>query len=128
MVNLVKCSVCNRKSVYYRPYSGERLCKKCFIASIERRVQHTISENKMFKPDDRIALALSGGKDSTSLLHMLSSIESNFPKAELIAITIDEGVSGYRPESIRIAKKNCDKLGIKHHVYSFKELYGYTLD
>lgn len=95
---------------------------------MERRVQHTISQNNMFKPDDRIAVALSGGKDSTSLLHMLSKIEEKFPESELMAITIDEGISNYRSEADRIAEKNCEKLGITHYTYSFKELYGYTLD
>jgi uncharacterized protein (TIGR00269 family) len=82
----------------------------------------------MFRPNDRITIALSGGKDSTSLLHILSQLEKRFPNSELNAVTIDEGISGYMSESIRIAKKNCDNLGIKYTVISFKELYGYTLD
>lgn len=125
---MVKCSFCRGEAVYLRPYSGEKLCRKCFIESVESRVQHTISKHNMLKPDDRIALALSGGKDSVSLLHMLSEIEEKFPKSQLVAITIDEGISGYRREAVRIAKENCARLGVEHQVYSFKELYGSSLD
>lgn len=125
---MVKCSFCRGEAVYLRPYSGEKLCRKCFIESVENRVQHTISKHNMFKPEDRIALALSGGKDSVSLLHILSEIEEKFPKSQLMAVTIDEGISGYRREAVRIAKENCARLGVEHQVYSFKELYGSDLD
>jgi uncharacterized protein (TIGR00269 family) len=125
---LDKCFSCSGRAVYLRPYSGEAFCKKCFAASIERRVQHTISEYHMLRPDDRIAVALSGGKDSTSLLHMLKGIEVGFPRSKLMAVTIDEGVASYRPESIRIAERNCGKLGVEHQVFSFRELFGCTLD
>ncbi|MEM3745468.1 MAG: TIGR00269 family protein, partial [Candidatus Bathyarchaeia archaeon] len=34
----------------------------------------------------------------------------------------------YRDEAIEIASENCESLGVKHFILSFKELYGYTLD
>jgi uncharacterized protein (TIGR00269 family) len=82
----------------------------------------------MFSFDDRIAVAVSGGKDSTSLLHILAKMERLRPKASLVAVTVDEGIKGYRDEALEIAAANCKKLGIAHHVVSFKELYGFTLD
>jgi len=78
--------------------------------------------------DDKIAVAVSGGKDSLSLLHILTKIERNYPKASLVAVTVDEGIKGYRDEALEIAVENCTKLGLEHHVVSFKELYGFTLD
>jgi uncharacterized protein (TIGR00269 family) len=82
----------------------------------------------MFKPDDHIALALSGGKDSVSLLQVLSTIEEDFPQSTLSAILIDEGIEGYREEAIAIAKDNCERLNVPLHVYSFKTIYGRSLD
>jgi len=109
-------------------YSGEWLCKKCFALSIEEKTRATIGKHRMFKFNDKIAVAVSGGKDSTSLLHILAMMERSYPKAQLIAITIDEGIHGYRDEALKLAVDNCRKLDIKHRVISFKELYGYTLD
>lgn len=63
-----------------------------------------------------------------SLLHILSEIEENFPMSELIAVSIDEGVKGYRDEAISIARETCVSLGVEHHVLSLKELFGFTMD
>jgi uncharacterized protein (TIGR00269 family) len=82
----------------------------------------------MFNPDDRIAVALSGGKDSLTLLHIMHKIEKEFPKAELYAITVDEGIKGYRDEALENAVKACKNLKIKHLTVSFKELFSFTLD
>ncbi|HIE19217.1 TPA: TIGR00269 family protein [Candidatus Bathyarchaeota archaeon] len=126
---MLKCSVCKRRNVFYvRQYSGEKLCRKCFTESIENKVRAAISKHNMFKFDDRIAVAVSGGKDSINLLHILSKIEKDYPKSSLCAITVDEGIKGYRDEAIKIAAENCEMLGIDQTVISFKEIYGYTLD
>jgi len=123
------CTVCKRKeSFFFRLYSGESLCKKCFVGSIEAKVRASIAKYHMFNFDDRIAVAVSGGKDSTSLLHILAKMERLHPKASLVAVTVDEGIKGYRGEALSIAAANCKTLGIEHHVVSFKELYGFTLD
>jgi len=111
-----------------RPYSGERLCRKCFCESIEDKIRATIAKYEMLKPDDRIMVAVSGGKDSVSLLHILTKIEEAFPEASVCAVTVDEGIRGYRDEALKVAAKNCQKLGIEHVVVSFKEMYGHELD
>lgn len=125
---MVKCTFCDQNAIFSRPYSGEKLCRKCFIASIERRVCFTISEFRMFTPKDHIALALSGGKDSISLLYILSKIEKDFPNSTLTAISIDEGIRGYREEAIDHVRERCQKLNVPLHIYSFQKIYGKTLD
>jgi len=123
------CTVCKRREAFFfRPYSGEKLCRKCFGKSVEEKVRTTIAKYKMLEFDDKIAVAVSGGKDSLSLLHILDKIERNYPKTSIVAVTVDEGIKGYRDEALKIAAENCQKLGIEHHVVSFKELYGYRLD
>lgn len=123
------CTSCKRREAFFfRPYSGEKLCKGCFIKSIEDKTRATIAKYNMLQYDDRVAIAVSGGKDSISLLHILTKIELDYPKASFVAVTVDEGIRRYRDEALRIAIKNCRKLNIEHHVVSFKELYGHTLD
>jgi len=123
------CTLCKRKdAVFMRPYSGERLCRKCFCESIEDKIRATIAKYEMLKPDDRIMVAVSGGKDSVSLFHILTKIEGAFPEASVCAVTVDEGIRGYRDEALKVAAKNCQKLGIEHVVVSFKEMYGHELD
>jgi len=111
-----------------RAYSGEKLCARCFCRSIEDKVRATIAKYKMFEPTDKIMVAVSGGKDSVTMLHVLAKIEEDFPKASLCAVTVDEGIKGYRDEALRFAVSHCRKLGIEHVVTSFRELYGCSLD
>ena len=123
------CGACKtREAFFFRQYSGERLCKKCFTESIEAKVRSTITRYHMLKFDDHLALAVSGGKDSLSLLHILAKMKRSRPKTHLTAVTVDEGIRGYRDEALEIAASNCQKLEIPHHIVSFKELYGFTLD
>ncbi len=124
-----KCSACKRKDPFFhRIYSGERLCKRCFSESIEDKVRATISKYKMLDYNDHVAIAVSGGKDSITLLEVLAKMERKYPRAKLTAVTVDEGIVGYRDEAMQIAENSCKKLGIPHHTVSFKQLYGVTMD
>ena len=121
--------MCKRRdAIYTRPYSGEKLCSSCFCHSIENKVRAAIAKYDMLRFDDRIAVGVSGGKDSMALLHILTRLERSFPQAELIAVTVDEGIRGYREEALKIAEEGCKKLGVEHVIVSFKELFGYKLD
>jgi uncharacterized protein (TIGR00269 family) len=123
------CTLCGRnEAVFGRSYSGENLCGRCFCRTVEDRVRKTISKYEMLGPKDMIMVAVSGGKDSVALLHILAKIEKAFPDVVLCAGTVDEGIREYRDEARKIVEENCRKLGVEHAVLSFKELFGYGLD
>jgi uncharacterized protein (TIGR00269 family) len=82
----------------------------------------------MLRDNDRIAVAISGGKDSAVLLHVLNSIESAYPNSEIIPVTIDEGIRGYRDKALESARELSRSLDLKLEVLSFKEIIGYSLD
>ena len=125
----VKCTGCKRREpFFFRPYSGQHLCKKCFTEAIEKKVRATIAKHEMFSFNDKIAVAVSGGKDSLSLLQVLTKMVKLRPKASIVAVTVDEGIRGYRDEALEIATEKCKELEIPQHIVSFKELYGCTLD
>jgi len=63
-----------------------------------------------------------------SLLQMLARIENVFQSTELVALSIDEGIEGYRKEALNIAAASSRKLGVEHQVLSFKSLFGHTID
>lgn len=124
----MKCSYCDAEHFYLRRYSGERLCKKHFIDTLISRVAKTISEHKMLSWNDSIMVAVSGGKDSLTALHVLYKIESDFPNVKLFAVTIDEGVSGYTELRVENTRKICEALGIDYYVFRFEDFYGYRLE
>ena len=49
-----------------------QLCKTCFYKELEDEVHQTIISNQLFKRGERVAIAASGGKDSTVLAHMMT--------------------------------------------------------
>jgi uncharacterized protein (TIGR00269 family) len=123
----MKCDKCQNIAVYSRKYSGESLCSDCFSNSILRKTAKTISKYNMIKNGELVCIAVSGGKDSLALLHILDKM-SKTHNFSIQAVTIDEGIPEYREEAITIVKDFCSNLGIKHHIFSYKELFGITLD
>jgi uncharacterized protein (TIGR00269 family) len=123
----MKCDRCQNIAVYSRKYSGENLCSECFSNSILRKTAKTISRYNMIQNGELVCVAVSGGKDSLALLHILSKMSKNH-NFRIHAVTIDEGIEGYRQEALQIVKDFCGKLGVGHTVYSYKELFDLTLD
>jgi uncharacterized protein (TIGR00269 family) len=122
------CYSCsNNLAVTYRRSDGRYLCKACYSKWIIDNVKKVISQKKLFGRNDRIIVGLSGGKDSTVLLDILHKIEHKFP-SELIAVCIDEGIDGYRDDGLPIAELNAKRLDVEFHLFSFKDLFGYSLD
>ncbi len=80
------------------------------------------------KRDSVIGLAVSGGKDSIVLMHLLHGILEKHRDVKLVVLTVDEGIEGYRPDSIDITASNAKELGLEHKVASFKEMFGVTMD
>lgn len=124
----IQCLKCKKPSITFIRYSGAHLCKKHFIEFVERRVKKDIKKQGKTTDDATIGIALSGGKDSTVALYLMHEIFSKRPNLTLYAVTVDEGIDGYRDKSLPIAQKNCKKLGIEHHVISFEDAIGKTMD
>jgi len=126
-MNLMKCDRCENQIAYTRKYSGEKLCSKCFSNSILRKTAKTISKYKMIQNDELVAVAVSGGKDSLALLNIMNKMTANH-NFRIKAITIDEGIPGYRDEALGIVEKFCKNLNVDLKVYSYKELFELSLD
>jgi len=123
----MKCDRCENQIAYTRKYSGEKLCSRCFSNSIIRKTAKTISKYKMIQNDELVAVAVSGGKDSLALLNIMSKMAVNH-NFRIKAITIDEGIPGYRDEALGIVEKFCKNLKVDLKVYSYKELFELSLD
>lgn len=128
MVNI--CNVCNKeRAALRRPKTFEQICRGCFYAALEDEVHRTITSNNLFKRGERVAVAASGGKDSTVLAHMLTLLNERHDYGlDLFLLSIDEGISGYRDDSLETVKRNEQTYGIPLKVLSYEELYGWSMD
>ncbi|RLG47685.1 MAG: tRNA lysidine(34) synthetase TilS, partial [Thermoproteota archaeon] len=82
------CSRCGAPSAFTDRATGEDLCPECLLRSIERRARRVVLP--ILGRGDRVAVALSGGKDSSLTLSLLKKFSEEI-EFELVAITIDEG-------------------------------------
>jgi uncharacterized protein (TIGR00269 family) len=124
----MKCQRCSKSAVIYQKYSNTHLCRTHFITDVERKIKRDIRKFRMVQKGEKIAVALSGGKDSIVLLYVLHKIFKGRKDLELYAITIDEGIKGYRENTLEHAVKLTRDLGIQHTIRSFKEGFAVTLD
>ncbi|HIH45421.1 MAG TPA: TIGR00269 family protein [Candidatus Methanoperedenaceae archaeon] len=124
----MKCDRCGSAAIIYQKYSGAHLCSRHFREDVERKIKRDIRKRGMVRRGDRVAIALSGGKDSTVLTHVLHKIFSAREDIELMAVTIDEGISGYRERTLSLAAGLTKSLGIPHVVRTFRDEFGRSLD
>ncbi len=123
----MKCIRCDENAVISQKYSGRHFCSGHFIEDFDERVRVELEKGASIKEGDCIAVALSGGKDSTALLYALNKVLAG-KGARIFAITVDEGIKGYRDDTIKAARKISEDLGLEHEIVSFREMYGLDLD
>ena len=108
--------------------AGQKLCRGHFIEYFENKVLKTIRQFELIGKEENLGIAISGGKDSLTLLHILKKLSEQNPKIKLTAILINEGIEGYRNHTIATAQNFCDKNSIKLNIYSYEEEFGMPLD
>lgn len=98
------------------------LCRKHFIHSFESKVAVTIKKYRLISKNDRLVVACSGGKDSTTVLYLLNKWFGN-----VTALAIDEGIPGYRNLTIEDLRGFCSRNSIPLKVLSYKDAFGFSL-
>lgn len=98
-----------------------------FNEMIFTRINNLIEDYELIKENELIAVALSGGKDSVLTLHALKRYQE-FLDFDLVAISVDEGIKGYRSHGIDAAVNNAKDLGVELIQKSFYEDEGFALD
>jgi uncharacterized protein (TIGR00269 family) len=130
----MQCDKCGADAVLHVAYSGLHLCSKHFQQSVESRVRRRIREDALLSdsatPDDPETwlIGLSGGKDSVVLTQLLHETFAVDPRIELVALTIHEGIDGYRDASIEACLELTNELDIEHEVVSYAEEYDLEMD
>jgi uncharacterized protein (TIGR00269 family) len=101
------------------------LCKDHYLTWIPEQTARFIKKYWMFGPDEKILVAVSGGKDSLSLWDILHRLGYNVD-GMYIGLGIDEGI-GYSDESHRLADKFASERGLKLHLVDIQAEYGHSI-
>ena len=124
------CEICKAsRAQILRPRNHARVCGPCFITLFESEVAETITSAKLFQPGERVAIGASGGKDSTVLASILKTLNDKYGwNLDLVLLSVDEGIQGYRDHSLEAVKRNSADLALPLKIVSYAELYGWSMD
>merc|ERR1712071_633537 len=129
------CQRCGKHPINtIRRKTGKKVCKDCFIEAFEFEVGHTIlfelrKKHGLMMPGQRVAIGASGGKDSCVLIEVLNNLNNRLKLGlELVLVSIDEGIAGYRDDSLQAVHKHSARLNLPLTILSYDELYNWTMD
>lgn len=124
------CEICHSaKPSVRRPKNHQKVCKECFYHVFETEIHHTIVSHNLFHRGEKVAIGASGGKDSTVLAYIMKLLNERYDYGlELVLLSIDEGIVGYRDDSLATVKRNQQQYDLPLEIVSYKELYNWTMD
>ncbi len=124
----MRCSSCEAPAVLDQPYRGVHVCAEHFRDSVEDRVRHEMHAQLPRFGRGTVAVALSGGKDSGVALTLAHRYFQRRPTVRIVAISVDEGIAGYRSATLDAAARLTRSLGVDHRIVRASEELGTTTD
>lgn len=118
----MKCKVCREHAVVDIRRHNAGFCRVHFVEHIRGQVAKTIKEFSMFGPDDRLFVAVSGGKDSLAVWDILVDLGY-----DATGFYLDLGIGGYSTRSKEAAVRYAEQKGAKLVVRSLAEEHGFTV-
>lgn len=124
------CEVCqDSRAAVIRPKNSQKICKQCFLSVFETEIHETIVANTLFRRGEKVAIGASGGKDSTVLASVLKTLNERYDYGlDLVLLSIDEGIKGYRDDSLETVKRNAVQYEMPLEIVGYDQLYGWTMD
>jgi tRNA(Ile)-lysidine synthase TilS/MesJ len=124
----VQCDACPTTAIVDQPYRGAHLCGVHLMESVRERFRREMHDQFPRFRGGTVAVALSGGKDSATALYLTHAYFRRRPNVRIVAITVDEGIPGYRPATIARAAELASSIGVEHVIVSAKRTLGVTTD
>lgn len=119
----LNCTKCKTKAVIGLPRHNAAFCKPCFLSYVHDQVAKAIKHDRMFGKDQRVLVAVSGGKDSLALWDILLKLGY---RAD--ALYVDLGIPGYsarsREKVLQYAETVGAAAGAALHLHEVKEEEG----
>ncbi|MBM4465930.1 MAG: adenine nucleotide alpha hydrolase family protein [Chloroflexi bacterium] len=121
----MKCRKCGAVAVIKMQQHKLALCEEHFLEWIPEQTERAIEKYKMFGPEDRILVAVSGGKDSLSLWDVLLRLGY---QAEGLYIHLGINGGGYSDSSLGYVERfTAAREGAKFQVVDLKADYGQSV-
>jgi len=112
----VKCKRCTDKAIVQLRSHNAAFCKPCFVFFFQRTVERAIAREHMFARDERVLVAVSGGKDSLALWDVLVDLGY-----ETEGLYLGLGIGAYSSASEQKARAFAEKRGLPLQVVPLDE-------
>jgi tRNA-5-methyluridine54 2-sulfurtransferase len=117
-----KCRSCREPAVIDLPRHNANFCAEHLLQLCRRQMTKAIEDYDMFGPDDRILVAVSGGKDSLAVWDML--IEAGY-RADGLYVGL--GIGEYSAESTEYVQAFAAERGLHLITVDLRDDYGYDI-
>jgi len=111
----MKCKRCREPAVVALPSHHTGFCESCFDIFMLRQVERGIHNHKLLDKGDRILVAISGGKDSLALMHLLARLDY-----EVTGLHVDLGIPDSSAPARASVEGFCRKHGFKLMVHELE--------
>ncbi len=114
----MRCKICKKDAIIYLPAHNIALCEEHFFEFCKKRVEKAIKRYSLFTKEERLLVAVSGGKDSLTVAYLLKELGY-----DIEGYYIDLGIDEYSALSEEKVKNFGEKFGIKIHIERIKEIF-----
>jgi len=121
----MKCRKCGEKASVNMRQHKLALCKAHYLEWVPEQTERFIKKYNMFTREEKILVAVSGGKDSLSLWDILIRLGYHADGLYL-GLGIDGGIN-YSHESQRLTEKFANEHTLKLHIVDIEKEYGQTI-
>ena len=118
----MKCKPCGEPAVIDLPRHRAAFCHDCFVHHCHEQVRRAINSHSMMRHRERVLVAISGGKDSLALWHMLVALGH---RADGVYLGL--GIGDYSDTSRGYAERFAADNGLTLHVVDIPTEHGFAI-
>ncbi len=114
----MRCKICKKDAIICLPSHNLALCEEHFFEFCKKRVEKAIKRYSLFDKDEKILVAISGGKDSLTLAYLLKELGY-----DIEGYYIDLGIGEYSKASEEKVLKFSETFNITIHIERVKDFF-----
>jgi len=118
----MKCRRCRAAAVIELRRHNAAFCRDCFLHHCREQVRRTIDDFEMIAPGERVLVAVSGGKDSLGLWHLLHGLG-----AHADGLYVGLGIGDYSGSSAGYARTFAQRFGLTLLEVDLAGAYGFDV-
>ncbi|MFZ4516521.1 MAG: ATP-binding protein, partial [Acidimicrobiia bacterium] len=118
----MKCTRCRGRAVLDLARHNAAFCTPCLVHYTQEQVRRAIADYEMMPTDARVLVAVSGGKDSLALWHLLRTLGY-----EADGVYLDLGISEYSAASTTTVRAFAEQHGWPLRIIALREEFGFDI-